>query len=415
MKKQLIIIFALLMYLSSVSARSITFRIINNSNTTFYRSKVVDNPEKGYCNLTMPAQNIMQWDHLEPGRESVFKIVNERAFCGLEGFVEWSTSINNKLYLINMTFDIPFVGGNEFVYSYPYPFMMKHYSGDGEGGEVELVFELSGSIPQQADPAPPPPPPPPINLPLTGNKTFKGHIYWDSDEIGLPPSGNMQQKFLNYLTTAFKLEILAPTQFARNSDGSGSENYNGMNGYFTNVEKLKNAKIVFKDSRDEENQRMEKYNIMKNNKRKINFYISNLPENIPLNISINTKNANWDVGAQTPKPPTNKESKWMVFIQEKNKNDQSIAYEINGAWFFGNGGYSSDNITPITLGLLQQMKKKANLIHFIPLKGDLKRKSTVLIEKQQAGKNAASQSLQNSRQLNQKVNTQINHSIKQKK
>ena len=87
MKKQLIIIFALLMYLSSVSARSITFRIINNSNTTFYRSKVVDNPEKGYCNLTMPAQNIMQWDHLEPGRESVFKIVNERAFCGLEGFV----------------------------------------------------------------------------------------------------------------------------------------------------------------------------------------------------------------------------------------------------------------------------------------------------------------------------------------
>ncbi len=414
MKKQLILFLVLLINLSSVYARSITFRIINNSNTTFLRSKVEDNPEKGYCNLTMPDQNLLQWDHLEPGRECVFKIVNERAFCGLEGFVEWSTSINNKMYLINMTFDIPFVGGNEFVYSCSYPFVMKHFSGDGEGGEVELVFELSGSIPQQADPAPPPPPPPPINLPVTGNKTFKGHIYWDSDEVGLPPSGNMQQKFLNYLTTAFKVEMLAPTQFARNSDGSGSETYSGMNGYYTNFEKLKNAKIVFKDGREEENQQMEKYNIMKNNKQKINFYISNLPENIPINISINTKNANWDAGKKTPKPPANKESKWMVFIHEKKKDEQSISYEVNGAWFFGDGGYSSDNITPITLGLLQQMKQKTNLLHFIPLKGELKRKIVTPITKQKLTESNEIKSQPINTHVNQKVNIQRNQSLKQK-
>ena len=71
MKKQLILFLVLLINLSSVYARSITFRIINNSNTTFLRSKVEDNPEKGYCNLTMPDQNLLQWDHLEPGRECV--------------------------------------------------------------------------------------------------------------------------------------------------------------------------------------------------------------------------------------------------------------------------------------------------------------------------------------------------------
>ena len=43
----------------------------------------------------------------------------------------------------------------------------------------------------------------------------------------------------------------------------------------------------------------------------------------------------------------------MVFIHETGKNNQSVSYEVSGAWFYGEGGYSSDLLSPVTLGFEQ--------------------------------------------------------------
>lgn len=359
-------------------SRSFTLRVINNSIHNFFRQSVKANPNPGLCadlsnsNDKKTGHGLFDnWSHLEPGKIGEFKIHDDRFYCGLEGLVEWSYSQDSKIYTIHVDFNIPFVGGNEFFYSATYPFAMKHVGG-GDGGNVELTFEISGGPPEPR--LTKPLPPPPITLPTSGNKIIKGQFYWNANETGLPKRSDDKKQLLYSLTGAFKIDVMAPTQLRRNSDGGGKDNYKGNSGYFADYKKLANAKISFTDSRDDHPDRTDIAHQPLSPIKIIRFSISGLPEDIPVNIIVNTKNPDWQTGAQTPAKPTGKpDARWLVFIHEKEKTVNLIKYQVFGAWFSGDGGYSSDLATT---GIIAQLKRNITTSFFGGMPGDIKIKNT---------------------------------------
>ena len=352
MNKSLIASLLSMLVFLNLSATTMKIRIINNTPYKFGRKSVATNPDPGYCNDISNSNSkshglIDVWDHLQPGQESVFQLTNSRVLCGLEGYVDWSAYDNKgKLYLVRIDYDIPFIGGNDFVYSCSYPFVMKHLGG-GNGNIVDIVFEITGGPPFEATPELPPPPP--VILPSSGNKTITGEFIWNPRETGLPVSANEQMQQRNLLTGAFKISVTAPAQLNRNVDGSGPDSYKGTNGYFGNYTILSNAKISIWDARDEQSNQPMNLDPLKSN-RIIRFRITGLPDDIPVTVSVNTKNPQWATGEETPpRPGSMPDGRWMVFIHEKERTPGSIRYQVYGAWFASNGGYSSDQKTSFVL------------------------------------------------------------------
>ncbi len=352
MKKTLVICLLNMLVSLNLSATIMKIRIINNSPYVFNRKSVATNPDPGYCNDISNSNSkshglIDVWDQIEPGQEAVFQLTNQRLLCGLEGYVDWSAYDNKgKIYLVRIDYDIPFIGGNDFKYSCSYPFVMKHLGG-GEGNNVNIVFEITGGPPYEA--APVLPPPPPVSLPSSGNKVITGEFSWNPRETGLPASANEQMQQRNLLTGAFKISVTAPTQLNRNVDGSGPDSYKGNTGYFGNYTILTNAKISIWDAREEQSNQQMNPDPLKAN-RVIRFRITGLPEDVPVAVSVNTKNPQWATGEETPpKPGSMPDGRWMVFIHEKERTPGSIKYQVYGAWFANNGGYSSDQKTNFLL------------------------------------------------------------------
>lgn len=375
MKRKMLLICLLSISVCGFS-RSFTLRIINNSVHTFYRAAIKVNTDAGLCNglsnnndKTKGYGELDNWSHLEPGQINEFKIHDDRFHCGLEGLVEWILRLDNKTYIIHVDFNIPFVGGNDFFYSASYPFVMRHMGG-GDGGDVELTFEIYGG-PPTPQAAPEPLPPPPIYLPTRGNNAIQGQILWNAEETGLPKRSDEKKLLLDYLASAFKIEVMAPTQFRTNIDGSGKDNYNGSTGYFAEYKKLEHAKITVSDGTNSSPNRPDIARKPLSPVRIIRFTISGLPEQVPVNITLNTKNSDWETGVHTPaKPSAKPDAKWLVFIHEKEKSSSRVEYQVYGAWFSGDGGYSSDLTTT---GIISALKKSVTASIFGGMPGNFRR------------------------------------------
>lgn len=351
MKKILLLILIFTAFVNWASATEMTIKIINNTPYTFGRKAVATNPDPGYCNdisnNNTPQHGAIDiWDHINPGKEAIFKLTNTRPLCGLEGFVEWAAYENNKIYVVRIDYDIPLIGGNEFLYGCSYPFIMKHLGG-GEGSIVDLVFEITGGPPYT--PAQETPPPPPVALPSSGNKTLSGEFSWNPRETGLPMSGNDRMQQRNMLLNAFKIAVTAPSVLNRTADGSGTDEFNGSKGFFSNYALLKNVQIKFWDARDDQTNPQINPDPVRAN-RVIRFSITGLPDGIPIIVSANIKNPQWSVGEETPaKQSSLVDGRWMTFVHEKQKTATTIKYEVYGAWFGNGGGYSSDQNTAFLL------------------------------------------------------------------
>lgn len=340
----------MLIYFSSASAHSVRVNIYNNSTISIRPEFTSGNYKGFFCNTfkyTFTEGNTP----IDVGEAQYYTTGESAGFCGVSGFLDLcGFDDEGTKYKIHITYDNPFIGDNEFHTAVDFPFRIK-FLGGGEGSDMEISFDITGG-PE------PSPPPPPIELPNTGNKTVTGQFSWDANETGEPQSGDLKKRFLNYLTTAFKVEVVAPAQLGRNKDGSGNDHYQGYAGYYTNYTKLENLKIVFIDSRDEKkNNNINGIKIL-SPVRIIKFYISNLPANIPLHISVNTRNANWNTGRNTPPAqPGKTEARWMVFVHPAENTIAYLNYEVYGAWFYGDGGYSSNHVTSL---LINNLKKKLN-------------------------------------------------------
>ncbi|MBK8146031.1 MAG: hypothetical protein IPK62_14110 [Bacteroidetes bacterium] len=341
--KIIIQMFCILLSVQLAKANSVTIKLFNNSNATIHCTDLkIHNGSLRVKDYGNPFYGKVYG----PGTNLELKTGSADAFCGTDGFVEFRTSIQNITYQFMITFDNPFIGTNEYSASATNPFIIRHLNG-GSGSDMVLSYELIGGPPL----TPAPPPIPPIHLPTSGNKTIKGTFTWNINDTGLPSEED--------LTKAFDISVKAPTEFIVNASGKSEQTYQSYNGYYNNIQEIKNVSITFTDERYRQTNSRDMAPNPLNPQRTIRYQINNLPENIPLVITANPTNSKWKKGKNIPEN-SNQEAKWIAFLLEKNKTENVINYTVAAAWFDGEGNSASD----ATGGLKSEYIK--NLKNFRP-------------------------------------------------
>ncbi len=139
MKK--ILLFLLLFSTAMLThANSVTVKLFNNSNSII--KALASEIHNGSFLVKDHGLNV---DKIQcpVGDVVIFRTGTANVFCGTDGFIEFEVRFENKIYQVHISFDNPFIGGNEFFGSASTPFKIKYLSG-GDGGEAVASFELTG-------------------------------------------------------------------------------------------------------------------------------------------------------------------------------------------------------------------------------------------------------------------------------
>jgi hypothetical protein len=338
--KKTIIAFMLLLLIKGATANSVTIKLFNNSNATIACSNLkIHNGSFGVKDHGNPFHG----KTYGPGTHLEYSSGSASAFCGTDGYVEFQTNINNKTYQFLISFDNPFIGTNSYSASASYPFQITHLNG-GPGSDMVLSFELSGG-PQITAATPPPP----IAIDAGGRKTITGKFSWNINETGLPADQD--------LTKAFTITIKAPAIFNIDATGRAAQWYQGKQGWFGNITELQNVKITYTDSRTINANRNNQAPNPLSPQRTIHFMVSNLPEDVPLSITAVPTDSKWNKGKDIPEIQ-NPNIKWMAFILEKSKTDNTIIYDVAAAWFDGAGNYGGNTNGGLRSEIAAQLKNR---------------------------------------------------------
>lgn len=325
MKKILFISFCWLTFLTA-TANSVTVNITNRSNQSIQGATSQVKNGSFFVNdngNVSPAP-------VAPGATATFKTSNAHVFCGTTGYVYYKTVVDGVTYTFGLSFDIPYWGDNEIIYSADKPFALRHISG-GEGSDVVLNFELTGQlIPAQK-------PSPPIQQPNTGNGWVSGEIKW-SYATGMP-EGN--------IADAFAFEVIAPTKFYP----TGPACITCTDGYYAAYKPIPNLQVRINKKARQQQPSNEMLQTSVYQPEVLEYTILNLPTNLPLQVKLNVTNALWVSNTQTPAQPSNyKYSKWFVYAGEKKINNQVYNYSVTGRWMNPDGTLAgNDNGQPAKL------------------------------------------------------------------
>lgn len=327
MKKNAFVLTTLLVIMNYVFANSVKIKIINNSNTAFIKTNHVANMGK-YCVKDYPNYT----NTIAPGSFGEFYSTESCGATGVDGFVEYSATKEGKTYQLYIGFNNPFVGSNEYDPKISYPFIIKHISGGG-GSDVFITYEINGG-------PSPVPPPVPVLINATGNRIISGSFIWNENIEGMPELNG-----LDLANNTFGIIAKAPSILVRNTEGTGSNIYNGQRGNFSNLRTV--GSISFR--------------IIENsfaNKKNIQYTISNLPENVPITIGSEAI-TDWQPGeASPPKPENQTTSQYIIILDEANKSINSVNYKITGGWLVNVGNGKSGGATSDMQALLNKAKGK---------------------------------------------------------
>ncbi len=316
MKNNISILFStiLLGLVTIAKANEVNVIIVNYSNYSIYGST---SDVRNGSFLVHDGPSLSRAE-VKKGSTARFSTGQALPFCGTDGYVFYKAVANGKEYFINIQFDVPYIGENEFYHTADAPFRIKHVVG-GPGSNVTITYELTGGPTEIIPNAPP------INLPTKGTAWYTGNINWNSNNIGLPEEDVLE---------AFDFEVTAPTKFYPNYPANNNPNFTGgsispSSGTFTDYKPLPNIKAIVKKNETSSNERFEKnvYSIS------LNYSVNNLPNNIPLEIRVTPKNSFWQKGNATPsKPQTNVVIKWTVFAEQIKNIQGNGNFKINGVW-----------------------------------------------------------------------------------
>jgi hypothetical protein len=179
-----------------------------------------------------------------------------------------------------------------------------------------------------------------IPLSKSGNSVKSVIIKWDSTTVGMPFSENWQTDINQFID----FRISAPTFFKRSLRGEGRSSYFGVSGafvqYYNIVTSIPENTVHYNQNKKfkqlstiQPKRRIQPAVVKDNSQKSVSFSITNLPDNIPLNIIIEAKE-NWIPA--TAKPVTsdnNVQFKYSLTLVPQNMESENVlVYVASGTW-----------------------------------------------------------------------------------